>query len=521
MQQSPLKLIYIMNNPIELASVNPVDKVYASSFLKLSVWDVQFYDVCDWVSGWLIFSMIIFSPWAFGTTQNWSIWTMNGFGYALGILLLFKFFVRFLKNYSPPRWSDFSRAVSRQNLSASKMTRFLAILTCLILIYCLTSALNAKATFDPNAQIFKYYHCIEWLPHSFDRHRTWFIFWMYLGLACAFWALHDWLGGMTLMEQRLKRENKSKAILSTRLRQLLWLLCLNGTLVGIEAIIQRALHSNKLLFILEPRLYHQSEFLFGPYAYRANAAQFFNLLWPLCLGFWWTLQRSGRRGRAHHLLLFGAGIMAACPFISSNRGGTFVALGMMVLTVIFFVIFDFFSRRKSNWKTLTLLAVFLVSALALGWYFGWDLLAPRLSQISEGYQGREEMFDAARPMAKDYPWFGTGPGTFSSVFRLYRYSSATYSPFQLHDDWLETRITFGWIGFALILSALACVIIRWFWSGGIPMNKRLTALAQLALAGCLIHALFDFPLQIYSTLFLFLLICAILFSASKRNSSST
>ena len=31
---------------------------------------------------------------------------------------------------------------------------------------------------------------------------------------------------------------------------------------------------------------------FGPYAYRANASQYFNLLWPVCLGFWWTLNRS-------------------------------------------------------------------------------------------------------------------------------------------------------------------------------------------------------------------------------------
>ena len=31
--------------------------------------------------------MIIFSPWAFGTTESWSIWTMNIAGYALGALL--------------------------------------------------------------------------------------------------------------------------------------------------------------------------------------------------------------------------------------------------------------------------------------------------------------------------------------------------------------------------------------------------------------------------------------------------
>jgi O-antigen ligase len=32
---------------------------------------------------------------------------------------------------------------------------------------------------------------------------------------------------------------------------------------------------------------------------------------------------------------------------------------------------------------------------------------------------REQMYDRARPMAKDYPLFGTGPGTFEAVFQLY------------------------------------------------------------------------------------------------------
>src|SRR5262249_38928741 len=53
-----------------------------------------------------------------------------------------------------------------------------------------------------------------------------------------------------------------------------------------------------------------------------------------------------------------------------------------------------------------------------------------------------EMYARARPMAADYPLFGTGPGSFVTVFQLYRRSYETYWPAQLHNDWLETRITF-------------------------------------------------------------------------------
>jgi hypothetical protein len=128
-----------------------------------------------------------------------------------------------------------------------------------------------------------------------------------------------------------------------------------------------------------------------------------------------------------------------------------------------------------------------------------------MEQIGEGYSIREQMYVDARPMAADYPAFGTGPGTFGTVFQLYRISNETYWPEQLHNDWLETRITFGWTGLLLALAALGCVAAAGFFA-----PRRFAVMAGLALAGCLIHARFDFPLQIHSILFLFLLIAAML-----------
>jgi len=307
------------------------------------------------------------------------------------------------------------------------------------------------------------------------------------------------------------------------LRRLLWLLCLNGALLGVESIVQRASGSNKLLFVAETLTNREAVDQLGPYAYRSNAAQYFNLLWPLCLGFWWTLHRTGGlRGKAHHLLLLCAAIMAACPIISTSRGGAMVAAGILIVAVIFLAATNLFLRawrlpdRRERRGMAALLGFFFALAAALGLYFGWTPLAPRMEQIGEGFQYREEMYAAARPMAADYPVFGTGPGTFGTVFQLYRFSNATYWPEQLHNDWLETRITFGAFGLALVLAALACVALRWFAPGGLRGGRRFVILAWLGLVGCLIHARFDFPFQIHSIVFLFLLICALLFSMGRR-----
>ncbi len=512
-------------------------QVLADFFLTLRAGDIQAYRLCDEFSGVLIFLMILFSPWAFGTTQTWAIWTMNAAGYALGILLLAKLFIRGAKGYPAPRWENFSAHsgtnLSRRHPLTRRLTHGLAALTLAVLAFCLVSALNVGAVYDPDTQTFHYHHYLGWLPHSFDCQRTWFYLEMYLALAAAFWAVWDWLMGLTPGEERALRGNakndsgKTTPLLPARLRWLLWLICLNGFLLGVEAIVQRASGSNKLLFLEQPRVNPSNGFEFGPFAYRANAAQYFNLLWPLCLGFWWTLQRTGGlRAKAHHLLLLFAAIMAACPMISTSRGGALVSAAILVLAVVFLTVTNLFAltwrlrEGRTRWGTTLLLGFFLATAAALGWYFGWNSLEPRLEQLGEGYQGREEMFDAARPMAKDYPLFGTGPGTFVTVFQLYRFSEETYWPGQLHDDWLETRITFGWLGLGLLLAALACVGLRWFAPGGIRGSRRFVILAWLGLGGCLVHALFDFPFQIYSILFLFLVICAILFSLSRKSGAA-
>ena len=71
----------------------------------------KLYRVCDGVTEGLIYFGVVFTPWAFGTTQNWTIWTMNVVCYLLGAALIMKWGIRWRTGYPPPRLGeDFTEA---------------------------------------------------------------------------------------------------------------------------------------------------------------------------------------------------------------------------------------------------------------------------------------------------------------------------------------------------------------------------------------------------------------------------
>lgn len=504
----------------------PAGAEYASPGRAPTLRAVLTFRACDHFSEWLIHFMVVFSPWAFGTTQSWSIWTMNITGYLLGMMLVAKLLIRGSCNYQPARWDGGATdSGSRRRVTGRTAVFGLAFFTVAILAYCLMAALNARSTYNAMQMEFIYRPHISWLPHSYDRARTLQCFANYLALACFFWAVRDWLLGKTEAEIRASRSPEQPAgqspYLPARLRRMLWVLSVNGVLLGLEGIAQRLAGTNKLLWLVTPRINAAAEYQFGPYAYRGNAAQYFNLVWPVTLALWWAL-RHEVRGRlrsslrqtiARPLLLAAVLIMAACPIITVSRGGALVAVGNMMIAATILI----FALRRGHALTRFGVVLFFGAAAATGLWFGWEKLGERMKDAEEGFRGREATFQTARKIAADFPVFGTGPGTFEPVFPLYRESLDEYWPKQLHNDWLETRITFGWVGCGLIAGAFLLVIVHWFAGRGIRTGWRFISLLWLALGGCLVHARYDFPLQIYSILLLFLLICAVLFSLRRRS----
>ena len=444
----------------------------------------------DRVTELLLFAMVVFSPWAFGTTQPWAIAWMNAGGYALGTILFVKI------------WLRRKQAGQPEKPRANGLVTALLALTFGILGYVLLSAVNAEFTYFPTEWRQEPRPHVEWLPHSLDRLASWRVFWNWLALAGVFWAARDWLLGEGTDEGPLR---------TRRLRRLVFVLSANGALVALEGILQRFSGTPLLLGFKATHDNPTAESQFGPYAYRANAAQFFNLIWPVALGLWWMGQ-SRRRTPGHQWMLPCVMLLAAGALVSMSRGGVGVAVAQMGAAVLILL-----AGGASGWRVRLGLGLVLCATLGAAFYFGWEQLAPRLDTgAASPLAGRSETYQLAARMTVDYPWFGVGPGAFDSVFQLYRNTPGDYWPAQLHNDWLEYVITFGRAGGALLLAAVALLAGRWFTPGGLRLPWTFVALIWVALLGCLLHARFDFPLQIYSIQFVCVLLGAILFSGSKR-----
>lgn len=477
----------------------------------------RLYQAGDAASGVLLLLMIVAAPWLFGATERWSVNLLNALAFASGALLLVKWLLR---------WGTGALAVeavmSRREPQLSAgiwMVRSMAVLTLAIVFYCLISALNARATFVMAEQRFEYHRFVDWLPFTYDSKLTWTAFWNYSALACAFWSLRDWL----LHPPRPRTKIPSSgSLLPERFRLLLWIVSLNTTALAVEGIFQRLLGAERMLG-LRPPYAGRADMMFGPFAYRGNAAQYLNLAWPAILALWWVLREEARQrawnprkigGAPHVFLLLCAILSASAPFVAGTPSGAAIVALLLV-----FSLFVIFLSRRGSWRGRCAIVLVCFSVGALGGALGWDQLAPRLREFYRTpYASPHELYENAKQMALDYPLYGIGPGAFRALYPLYRADPKQDWHAFLHDDWMETRVTFGWLGSMMILCLLCLALARWFAPGGISGQWEFVAFLWGSVGACLIGAKFSFPLQVYSVLLLMLVLLAVLSSLSRPES---
>lgn len=491
------------------------------------------YKLLDHLTGGILLFQIVWAPWAFGSTTAWAVWTLNIAGYTLGVCWLAKALVR--RHAEMPKDTSFPRG-------GSWATRLLGALTLFFLAYVLTSALNGRARVEtvPGGPMMTYSETyIPWLPHSFDVNQTWKGFWRYLGLAATFWGGRDWLLGRSKRDRRSRRSSDEGAVLDGRstsklefppfrFRMVLWTLILSSSVMAVVGISQRLDGSEKLLWAITPAVkqVEGAKFAFGPFAYRGNGAQYFNLVWPVGLGFWWVLREKYRRqaglnvragGDPSLLLIPLTCIMAAVPILAGSRGGFYILLGQLVAVLLIF----FFQIRRISMKVRFGITFALSAGILLGVVTGGDTLRMRFEKKSAmDLSGREVIWNTARRMADDFPLFGSGAETFPTLNYLYRDDLKERWHGYVHDDYLELRLSMGWIGFVAVLTMLGLGLGLGLLGSGVESPGPFRAFLGVGIVGILIHARADFPMQVVGILFTFLILVLLFGSCGSEQNSS-
>lgn len=296
-------------------------------------------------------------------------------------------------------------------------------------------------------------------------------------------------------------------------------IALTGAAIATFGILQQA----GLVTFVPSRMNPLEGEYFSTFNYHANAGAYMNLAMPLAYSlcvYAFVLRKAAivRWGSLTIVLAILAGIMA-----NTSRGAQAVSaalvVGLTVLTVMQFTSRDrrLYRRRHILWPAVVVLTLGLLSFGVLRSARNaqkWRELPSELVKNSSRWQ----VWRVALPMAKSGGALGHGPGSFKMLLpvsplltnALYsRWIIQRYIPGRpismwsmAHDDYLQTWVEFGWIGVLLSGTIVVPGVLR-----GLARSRRSMRTgpdgiipfgAAAAMIGVLVHATFDFPLQVAS-----------------------
>ena len=178
------------------------------------------------------------------------------------------------------------------------------------------------------------------------------------------------------------------------------------------------------------------------------------------------------------VLISTGGLIVFCLALTGSRGGL-IAFAVMVL--IGLVV----AARRILWAlvAVALVAGVFVTARQVGW----------IRRGSASVSARMDYWGGAVRIACDFPWLGTGPGTFGSIYPKYK-TAMTEEAQLVHNSYLQMWSDSG-VAAAVVFAALWCVAL---WDGFKLARQRAGGWAGVAvvaaLAGWVVHGAMDFDL---------------------------
>jgi O-antigen ligase len=270
-----------------------------------------------------------------------------------------------------------------------------------------------------------------------------------------------------------------------------------GSIYATFAILQGFTSEGKIYWLIKPSAGN----VYGSYVNHNHYAGLMELLIPFAA----VLAFSGSvRGAKRGLLVFGVMLMATSVFLCQSRGG------MIALTVEAVFLGIFWMRRFSPQKSAVVFVAFcLVTALFLAW------IAPHqvASRITDTHDpARWLIHRDSVTMFAAHPVFGSGFGTFATVFPRYRASFDGYFANYAHDDYLQLLLENGLVGFGVAIWFLVVLYREAIHNLRSAKHSEAATISVAAVAGCtglLAHSFLDFNLHIPANAAFFYVLCSI------------
>ena len=299
--------------------------------------------------------------------------------------------------------------------------------------------------------------------------------------------------------------------------------------IALLSVLQRITAPDTLFWF---RQLTEGKTAFGPWVYKNHYAGFMVMLCPLVLSQFLlhrplldhadTLREkilaffSENGAAAHFFWGFGSVVILVSVFLTQSRGGI---LSTICGVSLFFLLV---ARQQKRPVKLPLLLLLTGLLIIVGWY-SWEPVLERFSSIIDSGTGeikddRLLIWADALKILADFPLAGSGFGTFADIFPGYKTLPDDLLYEHAHNDFLELLTDGGFIAGGLGLWFIMSVLKAGYRQ--IRLRKDsvsvfLTIGAFSGLAGLLVYSMFDFNLHNGANGLYFAFFCGLLVSAGN------
>lgn len=170
------------------------------------------------------------------------------------------------------------------------------------------------------------------------------------------------------------------------------------------------------------------------------------------------------------------------------------------------------SRHASRSTVILIVSLIAVDIFVIGAWFGVEKTVQRIGQTTRhDVEERVDPSGEALAILYDFPVFGSGAGSFYTIFSRYR--SEDILPFYdfVHNDYVQLLTDTGVIGICIIslfaLMPLVAAILAQAWRRD-PLARGMGFAAVMGITALGIHSSVDFNLQIPANAFVFMILLA-------------